>query len=213
MLQNRKYSGSRSNSRPRSRSRTSARSTFCYYHQKFDSKAHHAHFQVKRNRNKKLHDMLPDLQGEPYSKTLNIARLYIKDKSTKISFLVDAGADISVIPPLLKLFAANGNEISTYGDKLLNLELGIRRNFLCHRLPEEQDHRFLQDHEVYYRKSSTKGAPVSSRRWGSWALKDFKEELLTVSKVNIVSIGHDTRRFKPELYQQPGLVGSVDQLI
>lgn len=32
-------------------------------------------------------------------------------------------------PSALKLFAANGTEISTYGDKLLSLDLGLRRNF------------------------------------------------------------------------------------
>jgi len=65
-------------------------------------------------------------------------RLVIFDKSSNLHFLVDTGADISLLPkrvlfkPLttnFKLFAANGTQISTYGSKTLSLDLGLRRNF------------------------------------------------------------------------------------
>lgn len=52
-------------------------------------------------------------------------------------FLIDTGADISVIPPtsrekgnapcLFKLSAANGSQIRTYGSKIVTLNLGLRR--------------------------------------------------------------------------------------
>lgn len=68
-------------------------------------------------------------------------RLFIKDKTSSKYFLVDTGADVSVIPPNytdcsntqnlgIKIFAANGSQIRTFGTKKLNLDLGLRRNFL-----------------------------------------------------------------------------------
>ncbi|CAK1578432.1 unnamed protein product [Parnassius mnemosyne] len=57
-------------------------------------------------------------------------------------FLVDTGANVSVIPVTktnrkyrnqvqinYKLFAANGTEINTYGVVTLELNLGLRRSF------------------------------------------------------------------------------------
>ncbi|XP_055604919.1 uncharacterized protein LOC129753145 [Uranotaenia lowii] len=61
------------------------------------------------------------------------------DKSS-VSFLIDTGADISVIPPTPRelmnpkktdqLFAANGSAINTYGTKRLNINIGLRRPFV-----------------------------------------------------------------------------------
>lgn len=65
-------------------------------------------------------------------------RLFVRDRKTKMQFLVDSGADVSVLPAKkhiagepsnFKLYAANGSEIPTYGTKLLNLDLGLRRQF------------------------------------------------------------------------------------
>lgn len=66
-----------------------------------------------------------------------ISRLYVTDKSSGRDFLIDTGADISVIPPnsrekgntpgLFKLFAANGSQIKTFGSKTITLNLGLRR--------------------------------------------------------------------------------------
>ncbi|XP_023223331.1 uncharacterized protein LOC111624658 [Centruroides sculpturatus] len=54
-------------------------------------------------------------------------------------FLVDAGADVSVVlvpcnqanrsPKKLQLFAANGTTINTYSQKLFKLDLGLKRAF------------------------------------------------------------------------------------
>ncbi len=65
-------------------------------------------------------------------------RLFIKDVGTGHSFLVDSGAEISVLPARYAdrrqrsdqhLYAANGTSISTYGQRCLTLTLGFRRNF------------------------------------------------------------------------------------
>ncbi|MGR0295338.1 hypothetical protein ACUWCL_28210, partial [Klebsiella pneumoniae] len=57
----------------------------------------------------------------------------------RIQFLVDSGADVSIIPPQakskiikmsdFKLYAANGTEIPTFGVHVLNINLGLRRDF------------------------------------------------------------------------------------
>lgn len=65
-------------------------------------------------------------------------RLFVSDELTRLTFLIDTGADVSVIPnstfgALHKtndtLMAANGTSIATYGVKLLQVALGLRRTF------------------------------------------------------------------------------------
>lgn len=64
-------------------------------------------------------------------------RLFVIDKKTGIKFLVDSGADVSLIPATcndkvssdFKLYAANGSEIPCFGHKILTLDLGLRRDF------------------------------------------------------------------------------------
>lgn len=64
-------------------------------------------------------------------------RLYAFDKKPRLNFLIDTGSDISLIPHVGKpntppsnitLFAANNTRIATYGNKHLNLNLGLRRD-------------------------------------------------------------------------------------
>ncbi|GFT86668.1 hypothetical protein TNCV_1251331 [Trichonephila clavipes] len=67
------------------------------------------------------------------------SRLFVKDRETGCQFLVDSGADVSILPwtktkgecqaSQCKLYAANGTEIPTYGLKILTLDLGLRRPF------------------------------------------------------------------------------------
>ncbi|UYV74022.1 hypothetical protein LAZ67_11001862 [Cordylochernes scorpioides] len=64
-------------------------------------------------------------------------RLFVKDKETGLQFLIDSGADVSVIPPTdkdvpsneLLLYAANGSKIVTFGSKVIKIDLGLRRSF------------------------------------------------------------------------------------
>ncbi|GFT97081.1 hypothetical protein TNCV_177071 [Trichonephila clavipes] len=73
-----------------------------------------------------------DILGRKY-------RLFVKDRETGCQFLVDSGADVSILPwtktkgecqaSQYKLYAANGTEIPTYGLKILTLDLDLRRPF------------------------------------------------------------------------------------
>ena len=64
---------------------------------------------------------------------------YVTDKATGLCFLVDTGAEVSVIPPSatdrnhrksnLTLQAVNNTSIATYGNRLLTLNIGLRRTF------------------------------------------------------------------------------------
>ncbi|GFS60318.1 retrovirus-related Pol polyprotein from transposon 297 [Nephila pilipes] len=68
-----------------------------------------------------------------------INRLYLSDRTSQSKYLIDTGADVSVItlttaskllpPASLQLFSANGTVISTYGQQLVTLDLGLRRVF------------------------------------------------------------------------------------
>ena len=62
-------------------------------------------------------------------------RLYVTDRLTKTSFLVDTGADLRVYPrsclrerrthSSYELFAANGTNVRTYGCITLRLDFGL----------------------------------------------------------------------------------------
>ncbi|XP_073821522.1 uncharacterized protein [Musca autumnalis] len=66
-------------------------------------------------------------------------RLHLYDKSTNSRYLIDFGSAVSVVPPSiikeklkpskLTLLAANQSEIKTFGDCVLKLDLGLRREF------------------------------------------------------------------------------------
>lgn len=71
--------------------------------------------------------------------SLASSRLFLFDKKSHLKFLIDSGSDVSCIPASdkckfmrpdpLQLFAANNSKIHTYGTKLVNVDLGLRRNF------------------------------------------------------------------------------------
>ncbi|GFS36853.1 gag-pol polyprotein [Nephila pilipes] len=66
-------------------------------------------------------------------------RLHIFDRKTNIKFLIDSGSDVSclpisktnrkLVPEPIQLTAANNTKIYTYGSKLLDVDLGLRRSF------------------------------------------------------------------------------------
>ncbi|GFW03611.1 transposon Ty3-G Gag-Pol polyprotein [Trichonephila clavipes] len=101
----------RSRSRSQSRRRYNPQGRYCFYHFRFGKKC---------------------LPGRKF-------RLFVKDRETGCQFLVDSGADVSILPwtktkdecqaSQYKLYAANGTEIPTYGLKILTLDLGLRRPF------------------------------------------------------------------------------------
>lgn len=71
---------------------------------------------------------------------LNTGRLFVTDRRSRLQFLVDTGSDVCVFPRSAlrqrrekteyELCAANGSTINTYGYIELNLNLGLRRNFV-----------------------------------------------------------------------------------
>lgn len=64
-------------------------------------------------------------------------RLFVADRNTGVRYLIDTGADVSVVPPpshlrpkpIAHVYAANGSKIAVYGKKLQVLNLGLRREF------------------------------------------------------------------------------------
>lgn len=68
-----------------------------------------------------------------------ISRLILYDHLSRMDYLIDTGADISVLPPTppdlqkqtsaFGLVAANGTSIPTYGKRLVKVALGLRREF------------------------------------------------------------------------------------
>ena len=63
-------------------------------------------------------------------------RLFIRDRISNLSFLVDTGSDVSILPannvqkrnpPQQTIFAANSSEIHVYGQKTLSLDFKLRR--------------------------------------------------------------------------------------
>ncbi|GFX09236.1 retrovirus-related Pol polyprotein from transposon opus [Trichonephila clavipes] len=101
----------RSRSRSKSRRHYNPQGRYCFYHFRFGKKC---------------------LPGRKF-------RLFVKDRETGCQFLVDSGADVSILPwtktkgecqaSQYKLYAANGTEIPTYGLKILTLDLGLRHPF------------------------------------------------------------------------------------
>lgn len=67
-----------------------------------------------------------------------LRRLFIRDKKSKVNYLIDTGSDVSVFPATAKerrlkqfmtLSAANSSCIPVYGQRNIKLDLGLRREF------------------------------------------------------------------------------------
>ena len=65
------------------------------------------------------------------------SRLYIQDRRSKQKFLIDTGSEVSVIPTSshrhiqseLTLYAVNNSPIKTHGQKVLQVDLNLRKLF------------------------------------------------------------------------------------
>ncbi|GBN18622.1 hypothetical protein AVEN_217620-1 [Araneus ventricosus] len=134
--------------RNRSRSRSNRRHGFnpkgklCYFHFRFGSKCFPEKCQPPCSWNQKPQEVKSAVSSATNSAAENVKecrkfRLFVRDRRSNLRFLVDSGADVSIIPATsqnkkkaeYQLYAANGTEISTYGIKMLNLDLGLRRDF------------------------------------------------------------------------------------
>lgn len=87
---------------------------------------------------KKLVTAARSNENYPDIAALEQCRLHVFDKNSGLKFLIDSGSDISCIPvpkqlnkttPTNYLYAANNSKIPVYGSKLLNLNIGLRRDF------------------------------------------------------------------------------------
>ncbi|XP_037950751.1 uncharacterized protein LOC119681579 [Teleopsis dalmanni] len=79
-------------------------------------------------------------------------RLFFKDKKTAINYLIDTGAEVSISSKRMQpenkatqyyLYAANGAKISTYGTKLMQVNLGLRRQLLWEFLAAKVNHPII----------------------------------------------------------------------
>jgi len=74
----------------------------------------------------------------PAGSSITSRLFYVTDRTTGTRFLVDTGADVSVIPPSttekrkpasMTLQAVNKSAISTFGEKSMTLDIGLRRSY------------------------------------------------------------------------------------
>ncbi|KAK9876232.1 hypothetical protein WA026_012533 [Henosepilachna vigintioctopunctata] len=125
----RRDSSGRSSSRDRTRN-------ICVFHKKFGKNAYRCIQPCTFS--EKLKEAV-EIDISPTTRSVaEITRLYVYDKRNNLKFLVDSGSEVSCIPAPrgsrpnlcdLQLVAANNTKIYTFGKKLLNLDLGLRRNF------------------------------------------------------------------------------------
>ena len=79
------------------------------------------------------------LEATPDLRASTSRLLTIADPVSKLSYLIDTGAEISVLPPSsgdrrnasggLQLQAANGSSIRTFGERSVQLDLGLAKSF------------------------------------------------------------------------------------
>ncbi|GBN27181.1 hypothetical protein AVEN_46572-1 [Araneus ventricosus] len=74
-----------------------------------------------------------------YTSSSSSRRLFVRDRKSNVNFLIDTGSDCSLIPasradklsvPVQTFLAANGTTINVYKQKLLSLDLGLRKIFV-----------------------------------------------------------------------------------
>ena len=114
------------------------RSIFCWYHTKSVPRLRSArHLVLFLSKHHHRQTITPDnRRGRGISHQSRL--FYITDVSTKQQFLIDTGAEVSVLPPRpsdrthrqgYDLQAANSSTIATYGTRSLTINLGLRRSF------------------------------------------------------------------------------------
>ncbi|CAH8602890.1 unnamed protein product [Schistosoma mattheei] len=129
------WSQSRLRERSRSRSRRRSAPTICWYHQTFGDKARNCRPPCKFKRPHRLSITAATTTTAPRNSRL----FYVQDRVTGAQFLVDTGAEVSVVPPVsnetrnidtaLTLKAANKSDIKTYGKRKVTLNFGRTTSF------------------------------------------------------------------------------------
>lgn len=126
---------SRSNSRSRQEHRGIYRDDFCYYHNRFKNHAYKCRPPCSWKSSQKKRPVAST--EADVDVIFPSSRLCVIDRKSRYRFLIDTGANISVIPRSkkgsttneYKLYAANGSEIKTYGETTLILDVGLRRQY------------------------------------------------------------------------------------
>ncbi|XP_015602861.1 uncharacterized protein LOC107271408 [Cephus cinctus] len=105
----------------------------CFYHRRFGYKARNCEGNCAFKQRQPV-----AIRALSDGSTSN--RLTISDKINRLCFLIDTGAEISVLPKKYckgfsketnyKLHAANGTPIKTFGSRVLTLELGLQKPYL-----------------------------------------------------------------------------------
>nr|CAH8870860.1 unnamed protein product [Trichobilharzia regenti] len=135
-------SRSRSSSRRRlSRSPSTSRhhDTICWYHRSYGDNARRCrspcNFQTKPK------DISSCMKTSTVGNLRSSSRLfYVTDRNTGTTFLVDTGAEVSVLPPTTQerqhpdpavtLQAVNKSNIVTYGSKRMTLDFGLQNTYI-----------------------------------------------------------------------------------
>ncbi|UYV85054.1 hypothetical protein LAZ67_X004411 [Cordylochernes scorpioides] len=169
----RSRSKNRTQSRPRSNSQRSfdPKGKYCYYHFRFGSNClqNKCRSPCSWKESGKLQpaDRVATSSSAGIQDCRNL-RLFVTDKNTGLRFLVDSGADISIIPPKdknrmpssdYKLYAANGTKIVTYGTKVRNLDIDFDVNFNGLLPPSD----FVEAKHSVKHYIPTRGQPIHSK--------------------------------------------------
>ena len=92
---------------------------------------------------------------------LRTRRIFVSDKSSKITFLIDTGADVSIFPRkrvggrvekcAYELYAATNTRIATYGMIAVDFDLSLRRSFKWRMIVADVDTPIIgMDFLIYY---------------------------------------------------------------
>lgn len=128
----RNRSSFRTRSRSNSRSASNERASLCWYHEQFGRRA------TKCRSPCSFSASITRTQSAVCARA-DSHRLFVTDNHSKMQFLIDTGADVSVLPASLSdkrrgankftLFSADGSPLPTYGEQLMDLDIGLRRKF------------------------------------------------------------------------------------
>ena len=88
-------------------------------------------------------------------------RIFVTDKTSKIAFLIDTGADVSVFPRIrvggktrkceYELYAATSTRIATYGTIAVELDFSLRPNFKWRMVVADVDTAIIgMDFLIFY---------------------------------------------------------------
>nr|VZI40072.1 unnamed protein product [Spirometra erinaceieuropaei] len=122
--------------------RSQSLSSVCWYHQQFGEAARRCHQPCSFNTSltasgRRSHPTVEATSARSVA-NLHTRRLFLWDRIAGAKFLVDSGAEVSVVPPTpaerkirssFCLTAANNSSISTFGQRPITLDLGLRRIF------------------------------------------------------------------------------------